>query len=544
MALFNNRRTVSFAFPLSVILAISSCDGGGTENSGNAGSGNSGGEGGRGNGGSGNGGSGGGTPHAGDLRAFPEAEGFGAFASGGRGGKVIHVTTLAAGGGAGSLQDALDQQGPRIIVFDVSGIIDDVVILTNPNVTIAGQTSPGGITVRGLLIQGDVVCEAPSAPDCPLPTAAPENFIIRHLRVRPAGFDDADGAGDGIRLHHAKNGILDHLSVGNAMDEAFQMSFASDVTVQNVMLGETVGDHAEFGGMLMNYSDPARGWPMTRLSIHHNMWNRIFGRLPEISRENVPDPEILDLELSNNVLYDPRRPIYVASANPMNSDPLHYRMNFVGNYSVQAPNLPESYGLMAVEFGPDPTKPSFTTQSKTFFQDNRSSRAVDFKDYQLVYNANDFLVTAGDNGLPYQDATALPPFAVNMRHDFPGITYTESGTKLVSYMVANVGAFPRDAMDRRLMSHPEKGTFDAAAIDMNPAGDALKLDFDPASPPAVPLDMDQDGMPDAWESAHGLDPMVDDHNGTNLSKAETGVEGYTNLEVYLNELAVKLVNGG
>lgn len=483
----------------------------------------------------------GGSP-ASDLRAFPGAEGFGAHASGGRGGAVIHVTTLAAAG-PGSLQEALDRPGPRTIVFDVSGVIDDVVILSHGDVTVAGQTSPGGITVRGLLIQGDVVCEGPSAPDCPLPAVAPENFIVRHLRIRPAGFDDADGAGDGIRLHHARKGILDHLSVGNASDEAFQMSFASDVTVQHVLLAETLGEHVEFGGMLVNYSDPARGWPLTRISIHHTMWNRIFGRLPELSRENVPDREVFELELSNNVLYAPRRPIYVASANPQDGSPLHYRLNLVGNATVQNPSLPDSYGLMAVELGPDPERPSFTASSSTYLADNCASRVPAASGYQLLYNANDFAEAAAAHTLPYDDAKATPSFAAAQRHDFPAITYTPCG-RLVEAMVAEVGAFPRDPMDRRLLHHPASGTFDPADLATNPAGDALALGFDPASPPAVPPDGDRDGMPDAWERAHGLDPAADDHSGTSLSKAAMGVEGYTNLEVYLHELAVERVERG
>lgn len=483
-----------------------------------------------------------GGPRASDLRAFPGAEGFGALASGGRGGAVIHVTTLAAGG-PGSLQAALDRPGPRTIVFDVSGVIDDVVILSHGDVTIAGQSSPGGITIRGLLIQGDVVCEGPSAPECPLPSVAPENFIVRHLRIRPAGFDDADGAGDGIRLHHARNGILDHLSVGNAADEAFQISFASDVTIQHVLLAETLGEHVEFGGMLVNYSDPARGWPLTRISIHHTMWNRIFGRLPELSRENLPDPEVFELELSNNVLYAPQRPIYVASANPQDDSPRHYRLNLVGNATVQDPSRSDSYGLMAVEFGPDPQRPSFTAASSTYLADNCASRVPTASGYQLLYNANDFVEAAAGHTLPYDDPKTPPSFAAAQRHDFPSITYTPC-SGLVQAMVAQVGAFPRDPMDRRLMQHPASGTFDPADLATNPAGDALALAFDPSSPPTPPPDGDGDGMPDAWERARGLDPAADDHAATNLSKAATGVEGYTNLEVYLDELAVERVERG
>ncbi len=483
----------------------------------------------------------GGLPPAGDVRAFPEAQGFGAQASGGRGGRVIHVTTLAATG-AGSLQDAIDQPGARIIVFDVSGVIDDVVIISRGDVTIAGHSSPGGITVRGLLIQGDVVCESPSAPDCPLPTTFPENFVIRHLRVRPAGFDDGDGAGDGIRLHHARNGVLDHISVGAAADEAAQVSFASDVTLQNLLLAETYGEHIEFGGMLMNYSDPARGFPLARLSIHHNTWNRIFGRLPELSRENVPDPGVMDLELSNNLLWDPERPIYVASANPQNNDPASYRLNFVGNYTAQDPALAQCYGIMAIEMGPDAARPSFTAQSNTYFADNLHNRVPDRRDYQLIYNANDFCAAAGTGDLPWPSAAKPPPWAVTSRHEFPPITYTASGEPLLDYMVGNAGAFSRDAMDRRLMAAVAARKFDAAPLPGKPAPDALLPAFQGPAP-APPADTDRDGMPDAWESAHGLDAATDDSAGLQLSMGASGVEGYTNVEVYLNELANLRVTG-
>ncbi|MCS7070800.1 MAG: hypothetical protein NZM00_04790, partial [Anaerolinea sp.] len=127
----------------------------------------------------------GGTQAGIDLPAFPGAEGFGAAATGGRGGRVITVTTLAPSG-PGSLQAALAEPGPRTIVFAVSGVIPAVANIIHGDVTIAGQTSPGGIIVRGILCDGHYEVN-----DC-------DNLIIRHLRSRPAphllpaeGFYDA-----------------------------------------------------------------------------------------------------------------------------------------------------------------------------------------------------------------------------------------------------------------------------------------------------------------------------------------------------------------
>jgi hypothetical protein len=108
-------------------------------------------------------------------------------------------------------------------------------------------------------------------------------------------------------------------------------------------------------------------------------------------------------------------------------------------------------------------------------------------------------------------------------------------------MIENAGAFRRDPMDRRLMQWLGAAGIDPARRDVkHTPDDTYELDFDPGNPPAAPTDTDSDGMPDTWETVHGLNPNVQDHNGMNLSLAETGVEGYSNLEIYLNELAESL----
>jgi hypothetical protein len=280
--------------------------------------------------------------------------------------------------------------------------------------------------------------------------------------------------------------------------------------------------------MLINYSDPARGFPLTRLSIHHLMWNRIVGRVPELSRENVPDAGTMELELSNNVLHDVERPIYLAAANPQNNAPLHYAMNLVGNFISADPALPQSYGLLAIELGPQPM--SMTASSSAYLHDNGHSLTPDRADWQLVYCCNDFK-DADTQSLPWPSNP--PPFASSTRHPFPPITYSPSGRSLVGLLAREAGAFPRDPMDTRLMANPLNGTFAPTASSQNPANDALAVSWSTA--PTPPVDTDGDGIPDAWEQSQGLDPAdQSDGNGLDMSPTRLGVDGYTNLEVYLH----------
>lgn len=127
----------------------------------------------------------------------------------------------------------------------------------------------------------------------------------------------------------------------------------------------------------------------------------------------------------------------------------------------------------------------------------------------------------------------------NIRITFPPISLT-TATDLREYATKNVGAFPRDPMDRRLFSPIVQNAVNTQPINgTDYFNDAFQLDF--TTQPLAPTDTDNDGMPDTWETANGLNPNSQDHNGTQLSKKFTGVEGYTNLECYLNELSDKLV---
>lgn len=455
------------------------------------------------------------------IPSFPGAEGFGAGATGGRGGRVIVVTTTAATG-PGSLQWALDQTGPRYVVFAVSGVIDAQIHLNHGDVTIAGETSPGGITIRGF-----VTDETPFQDQAvQAPAQFAENWILRHVRIRPGSGGPSD---DGLRLRYTRNAIIDHVSVGNAVDEAVEISYSNGITIQNSLLAETVGGHSFYGGMLMNYSNPAHGFALDRLSIHHNLFVRIEGRLPEASRESAAAAgSTMDLELSNNLYWDPRFFIALgADTNVVTNGlgqpyPIHYRLNAVGNVFRTGPAFP--YGMWDDQILRAPSAGG----NELFVSDNTMSLYPGRSDYELFHCCNDY---AGEIS---PDATSRSATALATRHAFPAITYTDAAA-LRDTLLARAGAFPRDPMDQRLVLPVAEDRIDPAATNTNPAGDAILPAYS-GDAPAAPADSDLDGMPDAWETARGLDPRTPDHAGRDLSTS-----GYDNLEVYLHERSAERV---
>ncbi len=463
--------------------------------------------------------------------AFPGAEGFGAIATGGRGGQVLYVTTLDPdpnGEIPGSFNWALRQSGPRYILFKVSGVIAAPANIVHGDVTIAGQTSPGGVIVRGLICDGHY-----ERNDC-------SNLIVRHLRSRPAAHLDGSTAAldDALRLDGLQRFIIDHSSFANASDEAIQISWAMSGTIQNSILAETVGDHWQFGGMLLNYS--ASHHPQDYLSIHHNLWYRLGGRLPEITCEASAYPgdpgtwadcaaHPLRLELSNNLLWDPGINIWYNRSIDANPDLGDYtlQLNWVNNYLFARPDY--SFGMIQHDVLDAPA-------NQLFFSANRMNLYPGYADIELAYCCSDFS-TPGSN--PNTDPGSAQLLA--SRHNFPAITYTPTD-QLTAALIQTGGAFPRDPMDRRYMASLAAGQINVSVPYSEPlANDAFGLDFDPANPPAPPLDTDGDGMPNAWETRYGLNPAVQDHNGAQLSLQLTGQAGYTNLECYLNQLSDGLV---
>ena len=405
-------------------------------------------------------------------------------------------------------------------------MINSVARINNPDVTIAGQTSPGGIIVRGLVCDNGIF----------EPEAVCENVIVRHLRSRPQDPDVYPGEGDvnddALRLDGAENIVIDHCSFANAVDESVQISQTSNLTIQNSILAETIGGHSQYGGMLINYS--SEDHPQDNLSIHHNMWHRIGGRMPEISCEDNGEfattnceGHTINLELSNNLLWDPGYFIDYSGATDPGSGggQFNVNLNWVNNYMASPEDFP--YGFLSAGMVEE-------EGNSLFLSGNEMNLYPSYSDEELAYCCNDFPTNVPNITEPAAEIMAV-------RQDFPDITYTDTAS-VIDYMIDNVGAFPRDPMDRRYIASLEAGEFDDTALDEAGAEDAFDLDYDESDPPAAPTDTDLDGMPDDWETAHGLDPNVQDQNGTDVSLEMAGVDGYTNLECYLNELASDLIS--
>ncbi len=454
-------------------------------------------------------------PPSGTLAAFPGAEGFGATATGGRGGSVVYVTNTNASG-VGSLQWAIDQPGSKYILFKVSGLIDTQIHLTNGNVTIAGQSSPGGITVRGFVTdESPYQDQTVRAPD-----DFAENWILQHLRIRPGVDGRSD---DGLRLRYTRNAIVDHVSIGNATDEAVEISYSNNITVQNSILAETLGDHAFYGGVLMNYSNPAHGFGLDNVSLHHNIFNRIEGRLPEGSRESLAAANsTMNIELSNNLYWDPRFFIALGVNTNVVTDgrgnpyPIYWKLNAVNNYFRTGPQF--QYGMFDDQI-------LRVARNQLYVSGNEMSLYPGRSDYELFYCCNDYNsvpVPAGNSGRAQQ---------LLSRHPFPAITYTPTDM-LRAVLLNRAGAWPRDPMDIRLLQYIAQDTIPSASPGTNPANDALRPAYS-GTPPPAPADADGDGMPDVWEIAKGLNPNVANHNANHLSAV-----GYTDLEVYLQELSI------
>jgi pectate lyase len=216
------------------------------------------------------------------ILAFPGAEGFGRFATGGRGGDVFHVTTLNDAG-PGSLREALrTAHGPRTVVFDLSGIIElkSRLLLDKSEITIAGQTAPGdGITLKDYTFQ----------------IRNATNVIVRYLRLRLGDQNKqkgAKGGDDTFNTDDVENLIVDHCSLSWAVDGTHDLRRGGNVTVQWCILSEALnqslhnkGEHA----MCASYRN-ATG----NISLHHNLYSTCRDRHPTLGSASEPPQHIID----------------------------------------------------------------------------------------------------------------------------------------------------------------------------------------------------------------------------------------------------------
>ncbi len=411
------------------------------------------------------------------VPAFPGAEGFGAQTPGGRGGRVIAVTTLDDGG-PGSFRAACDAQGPRIVVFRVSGtiVLKQPITVRNPYLTIAGQSAPGdGICLRDASFG-----------------IATHDVVVRYLRVRLG--DETTREGDCIDLlHGARNCVIDHCSATWSIDEALSLSGdVQDCTIQWCLIGESLrqSKHAKgaHGYGSLSRANGAITW-------HHNLWIHNDARNPRLG-DNYGRPPFPTFDVRNNVIYN-----YGGTASGLTQGNL--KVNYVANYLRPGPS--------------SRAKAPITTGDKSDLQFYLQGNVLDGNETLTADNGKFFTAVEFDG--KRQVHTVEVPFAA------PVVTTTSAPIAL-EQVLASVGAsLRRDPVDARLVEHVR--TRAGALIDsQNEVGGWPQLKTVAAAP-----DSDGDGMPDEWETRRGLDPR-NAHDGN----ADADGNGYTNVEEFLNGL--------
>ena len=421
------------------------------------------------------------------LPAFPGAVGWGGEVTGGRGGQVIHVTNTNAYG-AGSLAAACGTSGPKIIVFDVSGTISVGQQLTlNSNTTIAGQTSPNGITIINGALYAD--------------NAA--NIIVRHMRVRRSP-DAPDG--DCYRFSHCHDIMVDHCTGMWCSDEILDCSYSTyNMTFQNMIIASPLQCFEHYGsgsGYGNNRTGILAVGTDGRFTFYRCLFAHHMKRTPYLSNDLSGSNTGKTFELINNVFYNCMQGGDESFNN--NNIPL----NLIGNYYMPGPNA--AY----------PVNPYAHTGSVNPAIMIAHSSLNYHVQYPALTNQRAFFnylsVIGGMNGFA---ATPIQP--VKSPADVPAQT-------IYPQVCAQVGAFPRDSADSRVLREVQN------------FGGVWEPDCDPTPDPYLPsggtppTDTDRDGMPDTWETAHGLNPGSAADRTTDLGGANAG---YNAVEVYINELA-------
>lgn len=441
-----------------------------------------------------------------EVKAFPTAEGYGAITNkGGRGGKVYKVTTLNWAG-KGSLKEALYAEEPRIIVFDVSGVINipewETPELTYKNsyVTVAGQTSPDGITLR-MEGEGSIGLRSYNLTDGDTPRPFPDSqqfhdAVFRNIRFR--GNNNIDN----VSLAGVHNIIFDHCDFSGALDETLDITHSHDITIQYCTVTNSQGSY----GFLLAYN------PTTNISLHHNLSANHEDRCgAHIHWEVVGTPNNgAKLDIRNNYGYN----CWHESFYPLiliKNDVVE--VNFVNNYFEVGPN----------SSGPD-KEHSTTGMIGCWYDPNYINQTLN-----LYANGNLF---------PDEDTANFPTgqrplFPIENPHvnltetsfDFLKVE-TQSAIKAKTLVLKQAGAFPRDAMNVRVLNEINTKTGSLHNI-----SDALLTN----NTTAPFTDSDNDGIPDSWENENGL--VV----GTNDAINDNDNDGYTNIEEYINEVMANLI---
>ena len=448
--------------------------------------------------------------------AFPTAEGYGRFARGGRGGYVYHVTNLNDSG-EGSLRYGLETlKGARTVVFDVGGVISLKSVLCIPDdggdVYVAGQTAPGdGITLInytfGAMGSSDV--------------------IIRDIRTRVGDVSGKSMGGMGISS--CDHTIIDHCSISWATDEGLSTRSASNITFQRNIIGESLHDSVHYdagdrgsGTETHAFAASIGGYVG---SFHHNLLINNTGRNWSLAGAMEQDGVTYGgaLDIRNNVVYNWRDRTTDGGAR---------FVQFVNNYYKAGAESNTSLHLVSV----DGNELNTGDMQKLYASGNMKVA----QNGQTLIDANEDEWKSGKAKSGGKNSTND-----TVRSNSPWFepyVNTQSAEDAYRSVIASVGAnYPKwDYIDSRYISEVTNGKYTYTGSKQKLKG-IIDSQNDAGGYPnssnfkggTAPTDTDGDGMPDAWESAHGLNPN-DAKDGATVSLSG---DDYTNLEMYLNELA-------
>jgi len=496
-----------------------------------------------------------------DAPAFPGAEGFGRYVTGGRSGKVYHVTSLEDSNSEGTLRWALSQSGPKTIVFDVSGYIDLKKQLdVTSNTTIAGQTAPGdGITLRYYTL---------SFNKC-------DNVIVRFIRCRRSQVKNVNDGADATWGRERKNIILDHCSFSWSIDEVasfydnlnFTMQWCN-ITEALANPGHSKGEHS-YGGI----------WGGKGASFHHNFIAHVQNRAPRFNgaryKWNGYDKDKYDntvqgerVDFRNCVMYN------WGKGNGCYGGPGGGYVNMVNNYYKAGPATANKTRVTQVSVGEDGNStPSdlYGYASRYYINGNYVTAAATPENYDWqgvkfdsgLFTINGEKYIADANHLYGEDQTYEKNDkgvdCIRLKLDEPieaGEVTTHKAQTAFDKVLKYCGAsLVRDACDIRYAEEAENGTTTYKGdivkrdgildIINDPEGeeDATTASFPTLREEKRPAnyDTDSDGIPDEWETANGMNPS-DASDGNAYTIDTKGY--YTNLEVYLNSIVEPIMKAG
>lgn len=444
-----------------------------------------------------------------NLPAFPGAEGFAMYTTGGRGGTIYHVTHLNDDYTMGSLRTGIEMTGARIIVFDVSGTIHLMkdLKISRDNITIAGQTAPG-----------DGICLADYHFD-----VSANNVIVRFMRFRMG--DVTNQENDAIGGRNKSNVIIDHCSMSWSTDECASFYDNTNFTMQWCLISESLrisvhdkGAHG-YGGI----------WGGKGASFHHNLLADHDSRNPRFcgSRySNRPDLELIDFR--NNVLYNwGGNSIYGCEGGSY---------NIVNNYYKSGPATKSTIRHKIIQCDADNGGNSQVKGVHGMFYVNGNYTVGNAAISNNNWSGGVYL------GTNYVNGETLANIKSDQAFPFKSVT-TTTADKAYEKVLAYAGAsLVRDTVDKRIIHDAQTGTVTFSNGGNGSTNGIIDTQSAVGGWPDLnstdaPVDTDKDGMPDAWETANSLNPA--DAADAKL----TTIDGlYTNIEVYINSLVEAIVN--